>query len=134
MTGFFIPRLRDDPAAEAEWQRYLERTPAPADSRRVYKLTYEHNGSKYEVAVGEPRKQFRRRTGPRGGYIPNADFERLGRATGTEVSGIIDTGDLVYVWSYGPPFGGWVNPSLVGRAEIRSIEYFDDAGAGGGER
>jgi hypothetical protein len=42
------------------------------------------------------------------------------------VSGIIDTGDLIYVWSYGPPFGGWHNPSMVGRAEVKSIEYFDD--------
>jgi hypothetical protein len=30
----------------------------------VYQMTYEHNGNKYEVTVGEPRKQYRRRTGP----------------------------------------------------------------------
>ena len=127
MTGFFIPELRDDPAAaEAEWQRYLDETPAPAESRRLYKLTYVHNGDKYEVTVGEPRKQFRRQRGPRGGYIPNADYERYGRDTDTIVSGMIDAGDLIYVWSYGPPFGGWANPSMVGRAEIRNMEHFDD--------
>jgi hypothetical protein len=128
VTGFFIPHLREDPAAaEAEWQRYLAESPAPADTRRVRKLTYEHDGDRYEVTVGEPRKRFRRQTGPRGGYINNAGFERLGRDTGTIVSGIIETDDLIYVWSYGPPFGGWANPSFVGRAEVRNIEYFDDA-------
>lgn len=131
MTEFFIPHLTDDPAAaEAEWQRYVAESPAPSSSRRVHKLTYEHGGDRYEVTVGQPRKQFRRQTGPRGGYIPNADFERWGRDMGTDVSGIVDTGgDLIYVWSYGPPFGGWHNPSMVGRAEVRRIEYFDEAPA-----
>lgn len=42
MTEFFIPHLREDPAAaETEWQRYLAESAAPADSRRVYWLTYE---------------------------------------------------------------------------------------------
>jgi len=138
MTKFFIPHLRDDPAAaEAEWRRYLADTPAPPDSRRVYKLVYEHDSDRYEVTVGQPRKQFRRKVGPRGGRITDADLERYGHDTGTVVSGIIDTGDLVYVWSYGPPFGGWHNPAMVGRGEVRSIEYFDEAadstGSGGAE-
>ena len=129
MAKFFIPHLREDPeAAEAE-RRYLSESPAPPDSRRVHKLTYEHDGDRYEVTVGKPRKRFRRRTGPRGGYIEDADFERFGRDTGTAVSGIIDTGDLIYVWSYGPPFGGWGNPTMVGPGEARSIEYFDNATA-----
>lgn len=93
---FFIPHLTDDPAAaEAEWQCYLDAAGAPPDSRRIYRLTYEHDGDRYELTVGEPRQQFRRQTGPRGGYIRNADHERYGRATGTIVSGIIDAGDLV---------------------------------------
>lgn len=50
------------------------------------------------------------------------------------VSGIIGTGDdLLYVWSYGPPFGGWANPSFVSRAEIRRIEYFEEPAAGASE-
>lgn len=128
MNEFFIPHLTDDPAAaEAEWQRYLAESPAPPSSRRVHKLTYEHGGDKYEVTVGQARKRFRRQTGPRGGHIRNADFERLGRDTGTVVSGIVDTGgDLIYLWSYGPPFCGWHNPSLVLRAEVRNTEYFDE--------
>jgi hypothetical protein len=121
MVQFFIPNLRGNLAtAEAEWQRCLSESPAPADSRRVYSLTYEHDGDRYEVKVGERRKRYRRKTGPRGGYIADADHEPRGRDTGTMVSGIVDTsGDLLYVWSYGPPFDGWGNPSLVGRAEVR---------------
>jgi hypothetical protein len=130
VTSFFIPHLQHDvTAAETEWQRYLAETPAPPGSRRVHKLTYEDSRGRYEVTVGAPRKQFRRQTGPRGGRIPNADFERLRHDTGTVVSGIIDTGDLLYIWSYGPPFGEWHNPSMVGRTGVRSIEYFDEAPA-----
>ena len=134
MAEFFIPHLAGDPvAAEAESQRYLAESPAPPSSRRMHRLVYVHGGDRYEVTVGEPRKRFRRRTGPRGGYIKNAGYERLGRDTGTVVSGIVDTGgDLVYVWSYGPPFDGWHNPSMVGRGEIRNIEYFDETHAAAG--
>ena len=39
------------------------------------------------------------------------------------------TGGLVYVWSFGPPFGGWGNPSLVGANEITDREYFEDGDA-----
>jgi hypothetical protein len=35
-------------------------------------------------------------------------------------------GDPLYVWSYRPPFGGWANPSLVSRHEVRRVEYFDE--------
>lgn len=130
MAEFFIPHLRENPAAaETEWQRYLGESGAPPGSRRVHKLTYEDGRGRYEVIVGERRKQFRLRTGPRGGRIPDAEFERLGYRTGTVVSGIIDTGDLLYVWSYGPPFGDWGNPQMVGRAGVRSIEYFDSTPA-----
>jgi len=52
---------------------------APADSQRVYSVTYYHGGSK-----------------------------------------IIAT-----VWMWGPPFGGWANPSLIGRSEVEDIEYFE---------
>jgi hypothetical protein len=124
---FFIPHLRDDPAgAEREWQRYLKDSGAPATSRRVYSLTYEHERSKFVVTVEQPRTEYRRRTGPRGGHIKNADYVPHGRPTGTEVSGIVDARELLYVWSYGPPFGGWANPSMVGRHEVREIEYFDE--------
>ena len=130
---FFIPHLRADPdAAEAEWERYLRESPAPPGSRRVYSLTYEREGDRYEVTVGEKRKRYARKTGPRGGYIKDADQRGWATGTGTVVSGIIDAGDTLYVWSYGPPFGGWANPSLVGRDGVRMIEYFEDPGGEAG--
>ena len=46
-------------------------------------------------------------------------------ATGTQVSGIVHAGHVLYVWSYGPPFGGWANPSMVGPSSVTNIEYFD---------
>lgn len=132
MTGFFIPHLADDPtAAEAEWQRYLRAIPAPPDSRRIYRLTYGNTRERFKVTVGEPRRQFKQKTGLRGGYIPNADFERYGRHTGGVVSAIIDTGDVIYVWS-APPHGVWANPAMVGRAGVTGIEFFDEASANAG--
>lgn len=124
---FFIPHLQTDPAAaEVEWNRYVrESTGGSAESRRIYSLTYEHEGDKYVVVVGKPRSLYARKTGPRGGYIKNAGQVGWGQDTGTMVSGMVEVGGLIYVWSYGPPFGGWANPSLVGRGEIQAIEYFD---------
>lgn len=123
---FFIPDLRDDPeAAELRWARYVADSPGLPDSRRIYSLTYEHDGDKYLATVGDCRKVYKRRTGPRGGYIKNADHVGWATETGTMISAIIDGGDVLHIWSYGPPFRGWANPSMVGRSEVRSIEYFD---------
>jgi hypothetical protein len=50
---FFIPGAQDDPeTAEARWQYFLAETPAAAASRRVYAMTYERGGARYEVTVG----------------------------------------------------------------------------------
>jgi len=124
---FFIPHLRDDPdAAEAEWQRYLAETPAPINSRRVYSMEYEHGDSRFAVTVGAPRKEWKRRRGPRGGHIKNAGYLPYPTDTGSVVSGIIHAGGLIYVWSYGPPFGGWGNPSLVGPDSVTDVELFEE--------
>ena len=123
---FFIPYLKDDPAAaEAEWQQYLLGSGVPAGSRRVYSFTYVHDdGYKLEVTVGRTRKQYRPKTGQRGRY---AEHERLGRPTGSEVSAIIDGGgERLYVWTHGPSSGEWENPQWVGRGEVTRIEYFDE--------
>lgn len=122
---FFVPHLRDDPsAADVEWQRYLRDTPAPTDSRQVYEVTYHHKGSKFVATVGEERLEYTRRRGPRGGHIAHAELNAIGRRTGTKISGIIDAGNVLHVWTYGPPFGGWANPSLIGSNEVEHIEYF----------
>lgn len=122
---FFIPHLKDDPgAAEAEWKRYTGGA-VTTGSRRVYSLVYEHGGAKYVVTVGEQRLKYPRKAGPRGGYIKNADYVAKGYRTGTVVSGIVGGANVIHVWSYGPPFGGWANPSLVGRSTIIEIDYFE---------
>jgi len=89
-------------------------------------MDYEHESSRFEVTVGKPRKEYQRRTGPRPTSIEKADYDRPGAETGTEVSGIVAAGGQIYVWSYGPPFGGWPNPSLVDEGEVRRVDYFDD--------
>ena len=122
--------LGDAPeAAEAEWQRYLQDMSAPADSKRVYSVTYYHGGSKIIATVGEERLEYTGEREPRDGFIKDAGPNPVGRRTGTEISAIIDTGSdliyLIYVWMWGPPFGGWANPSLIGRSEVEDIEYFE---------
>jgi hypothetical protein len=47
----------------------------PAKPRQARAMTYRHDGDKYGVTVGEPRKVYKRKTGPRGGYIKNADWQ-----------------------------------------------------------
>jgi hypothetical protein len=132
VVKFFTPDFpNDDEAAEAEWARYLERTPATDNTRRVYRLVYQHDGKRFVVVVGEQRQVFARRTGPRGGSIRDADFRTFGERTGSQVAAILDDpGEAVlHVWSYGPPSGGWSNPFMVGRRfEAKEIEYFDGYG------
>jgi len=124
---FFIPHLKENAKAGwTEFRRYIARSSAPADSRPVYRLEYQHEGDRYVVTVGEKRLRFRRRTGPRGGYIKDAGQVPYSLPTGTVVSGIVDGGQVIYVWSYGPPFDGWANPSMVGKSEVLSVTYFED--------
>lgn len=85
-------------------------------------MTYVHDGDKYEVTVGQPRKRYPRKTGPRGGYIKNADFMPWGSETGNVVTRIEVAGNLIHVWSE-EPSRGWANPSFVGRDEVKAIEY-----------
>jgi hypothetical protein len=96
---FFIPYLKDDPeAAEVQWQAWLVASSAPGSGRRIYSIDCEHESSRFEVTVGKPRKEYKRRTGPRRASIEKADYDRLGAETGTEVSGIVAAGGQIYVW------------------------------------
>ena len=90
--------------------------------KRARSMTYKHNGDEYEVTVGQPRKLFRRKTGPRGGYIKNADWQGWDTPTGSTVTAIIDVGHVINVYSE-EPSSGWANPSQVGHGEIMSIEW-----------
>ncbi|MGH3155272.1 MAG: hypothetical protein ACRDNF_01650 [Streptosporangiaceae bacterium] len=48
---------------------------APGSQHQARTVTYKHGGDKYEVTVGQHRQVHRRKTGPRGGYIKNADWQ-----------------------------------------------------------
>ncbi len=95
--------------------------------RRARTMTYRHDGDKYEVTVGEPRKAYRRKTGPRGGYIKDADWQGWGTPTGSTVTAIIDAGHVIEVYSE-EPSRGWANPSMVGHGEVMSIEWISEPG------
>jgi hypothetical protein len=88
-------------------------------------MTYKHDGDKYEVTVGESRKVYKRKTGPRGGYIKDADWQGWGTATGSTVTAISDAGRFIEVYSE-EPSRGWANPSMVGHDEVMSIEWISD--------
>jgi hypothetical protein len=98
-----------------------------AKPRQARTMTYRHDGDKYEATVGEPRKAYRRRTGPRGGYIKNADWQGWGTPTGSTVTAIIDAGHVIEVYSE-EPSRGWANPSMVGHSEVMSIEWISEPG------
>jgi len=127
MTKFFVPHLRVGSDAEEAWSSYLDTSHATADdnARRLYSLTYEHEDSLYKVKVGEPRVRFRRRTGPRGGYIKDAPYSTSGTPTGTDVTAIVRAGNVIHVYSWGPSYGGWANPSFVGPDSITQSTYFE---------
>lgn len=115
--GFFIPGATDH---RATWRAYLEMRGLKEDEvEALWKISYLHDGDRYEVRVGEPRRVFRRKTGPRGGYRANAGYRSWSSATGTEVTAIMRTPTVILVWST-PPCGGWANPSMVGLTEVES--------------
>jgi len=89
-------------------------------------MTYKHDGDKYVVTVGEPRKVHKRKTGPRGGYIKNADWQGWSTPTGSIVTAIIDAGRFIEVHSE-EPSQGWANPSMVGHDEVMSIEWVSES-------
>ncbi len=92
-----------------------------AAGRRARSVTYRHDGDKYEVTIGR-RRQMYRKTGPRGGYIKDADWQLWGTPTGSTVTAIVDAGRFIEVYS-GEPSRGWANPSMVGHGEVMSIEW-----------
>src|SRR6266567_4821031 len=98
---------------------------APATPRQARSMTYRHDGDKYEVTVGEPRKIYRRKTGPRGGYIKDADWQGWGTPTGSTVTAIVDAGRYIEVYSE-EPSQGWANPSAVGHGEVMTIEWITE--------
>jgi hypothetical protein len=107
---FFIPFVAEGSTVQQAWSAYLEMSELPPITRPVYSLAYEHGSSKFVVTVGKPRQEYKRKTGPRGGYIKDADYRGHAVAIGMEVTAIADPGgDLLFVWSM-PPYRPWANP------------------------
>jgi hypothetical protein len=115
----FVPRAPPEKNVAKVWQEL-----AAAGHRAVHAVTYEHEGSKLTVTVGKERQEYRRKTGPRGGYIKNAGHVGWAVSTGSTVLLIVNTGTVLEAHSELPP-RGWANPSLIGLSEITSIEYFE---------
>jgi len=115
---FFVPGATSEQSAKI-WQELAE-----GGHRLVHSVTYDHEGSKFVVTVGVERQEYRRKTGPRGGYIKNAGHVGWPVSTGSVVQLIVHTGSLVEV-SSALPSRGWANPSLIGLGEITSIDYFE---------
>ena len=115
---FFLPDGTDEKRSEI-----LERLRANGHAA-LYRLTYNHEGDQYELEVGRPRKKFARKTGPRGGYIKNAEPSTYGTETGGTVVLIVSTENVIEVWS--EPARGWAVPSIVGRSEVVRSERFDE--------
>lgn len=115
---FFVPR------ATAEQNLKIWQDLTAAGQRAVFAVTYGHEGSKFVVTVGKERQEYRRQTGPRGGYIKNAGHVGWAISTGSTVMLIINTGTLLEVHSE-PPSRGWANPSLIGLNEVTSVDYFE---------
>jgi hypothetical protein len=88
-------------------------------------MTYRHGGDKYEVAIGQRRHLFRRKTGPRGGYIKEADWQLWGIPTGSTVTAITDADQFIEVYSEAPS-RSWANPSMVGHDEVMRFEWITE--------
>jgi hypothetical protein len=73
-------------------------------------MTYRHDDDEYEVIVGQHRQVYRRKTGPRGGYIKNADWQPWGTPTGSTVTAIIDAGRFIEVYTEDPRQAGPTRP------------------------
>jgi hypothetical protein len=91
--------------------------------RAIRKLEYDHDSSRFVVEIGKSRQEYRRKTGPRGGYIKNAGYQGWANSTGNIVNMILKTPTVIEVYSV--PGDGWAFPSLVGGSEITGVEYFD---------
>jgi hypothetical protein len=118
-TECFVPYLTDPDEAERLWSRITAVHPS---SRRVHSLTYVDGEQKIEVRVGDERKVCRPKKDRRGNYVPGADFDRP-RREGSTVIAIVDSGQVIEVWSVAM-VGRWPNPTSVNPAALERIQYF----------
>ena len=103
MTKFFIPLAKDDDEAESVLESIAKFIDRPMPSRRIFRITYTHNGKFMAAEVGESPDPYYREAGP--------------------VIAIFDGNPLcVCLPDRGVARGG---PILVGAQSVQSKEYFD---------
>lgn len=101
--------------------------------RAIREFKYQHEGSKFVVIVGSPRREYKRKTGKRGGHLKTLEWEAMSQLVGNPVQLIIDTGyprdysTRYPIEVYSIPGDVWNFPSYVADRgiDLNSIEYFD---------
>jgi hypothetical protein len=86
-------------------------------------VTYQHADSRIVATVGEERFEYRRKRGPRGGYIRMLTSTQRAVLRSPE-STTLGTGCTSGATAL--PFGAGLTPSLSGKGEVKRIEYFED--------
>jgi hypothetical protein len=118
-VGFFVPGV--SPETEEEVYAHLAKAcqrPVPAVERRVYSITYVHDGIEWIATVGETLSGTGRRTVRRGGKKVEQSTSHSDPAT---VQAIF-AGVPYMVFTNGFRTA-WANPFLAG--EPRNVRYFE---------
>lgn len=101
---FFIPAAKDEKNAEDIWnatKKFAEQNLGwPVTNRRIFSLTYEHEGKVYHSEVGKPDQRI-----------------------GELVIAILESDTYLVCTSNRGVLRG--EPILVGKEEVRDIEDFD---------
>ena len=100
---FFVPTAKDDKHAEEMWhgiKKSIASPDWPVGDRRIFRLTYRHNGYRYKAVVGQIE--------PRVGEIVLAIFESAAYLVCTENFALN---------------GG---PMLVGKEDVIRVQSFEN--------
>ena len=95
---FFVP---NDDNPEAAWEFLRQQCGAPPSRRRIYSITFDHDGERAEAIVGRPF-----------------------HATGATVLAIF-VGDPYCVWQRARDCTQWIDPLFVGPTSIHSEVDFE---------
>jgi hypothetical protein len=120
---FMVPGAAEPESAWEELRQSSERIMGRSYStRKVYSITFEHDGVEYKATVGQPRQavEYPRTRGRR-------DYNRPPRryASGNTVMAIFE-GDPFLVWEVftAERRSEWANPALVGVRAISNVVEF----------
>lgn len=125
---FFVPGVDDPEQAERAYAEMAEACgrSVPPPEKRIYSLSYEHDGKEYRATVGKRREvTVYARTGRRVDYDPaKTNVYQKGR-----VIHAIFAGDPTYrILEGGKGRSEFANPTEVGLQDLSGApEYFDAA-------